>query len=526
MKVAENAWTMFKITATMQTNSFISMLRKLPVLERLFPVSLYRRTGLKLLFTLGGFIKGLFGSFLGSTLLCLLVMSWVPAWFRIDTTPAELLFLYILVQCFAPALKSCSIFRAKEEDYVFLNHFMMNPAEYYHYKIGKEVLEDVITMLPVLVYLLKDVRLVLLALCAKVFFVLAGCCLYLFLYDRLHNVVKRGVRNIVSYGIMLAAYLAVKFGALGGRTVSVPFCAGACLVFLTASVLCYLRLLHYMEYKRIAVQFANKEAIIVVSVSTSLEEGRDALKNLTWEKNKAFYEKNKDKDMANYLNRAFFERFHEIFFSQRRQIFLITVPLGLFLGWLIRNGVLQVTGETIFRYTPLLLVLVNSIMLFGQRFTRLCFQFVDMPLMYHQVCGKEYLKKSIRCRYVFLVKHSLVALAGLAVFVGLVFFVGGIRVSVWNLFFLFVSMECFMLIQELYQLLVYYWIQPYTVDVSVKSPVFKVLGWIEGLFDFSLLFIRGNLAVACVPLLCLFLLINVLLLVMQNKVQKTFRLRY
>ena len=177
-------------------------------------------------------------------------------------------------------------------------------------------------------------------------------------------------------------------------------------------------------------------------------------------------------------------------------------------------------------YTPLLIVLVNSIMLFGQRFTTLCFRFVDMPLMYHQVCDKEYLKKSIRCRYAFLVRHSLVALVGLIVFVAMLLVVSGIRISVWDFVFMLVAMELFMLIQEFYQLLIYYWIQPYTADVSVKSPVFKVLGCLEGLFDVSMLFVRGNLAMACVPLLGLFLLVNMLLVVISGRVQKTFRLRY
>jgi len=119
-----------------------------------------------------------------------------------------------------------------------------------------------------------------------------------------------------------------------------------------------------------------------------------------------------------------------------------------------------------------------------------------------------------------------VALAGLSLFVGLVLLVSGIRISTWNLVFLLLSMELFMLVQELYQLLIYYWIQPYTADFSVKSPVFRVLGWIEGLFDISVLFIRGNLALACLPLFGLFLLVNVLMLVMQKNVHKTFRLRY
>lgn len=123
---------------------------------------------------------------------------------------------------------------ADEEDYVFLNHFMMNPTEYYHYEIGKDVLEDAITPLPVLVYLLRDGKLVLLAVAANACLTPVGCCMHLFLYDRLHNMVKRRIRNVVSYSIMLAAYFGLKSGA---------------------------------------------------------EEGRDALNKFPWEKNKAFYEK-------------------------------------------------------------------------------------------------------------------------------------------------------------------------------------------------------------------------------------------
>lgn len=523
----KNSWMMFKISSTMQTNSLISLLRKIPLLERLIPVSLYRREGLKQIFALAGLMKGLLGCLLGESILCLLTLSWIPSLLGCNPSPEEVLLLYALVKCMAPAIKYCGMFRAKEEDYTFLNHFMMNPAVYYHYKIGRDTLEDAIAVLPVLIYLLQDARLVLLAVMATICFSLAGCCVHLWLYDRLHNMVKRSIRNVAGYGMMLAAYFGLRSGWFTGVNITRTAGLLVCLGMAAVSVVCYLRLLRYKEYKRIAVQFANKEAVtITVSVNTAAEEGRDALTKFSWEKNKEFYEKHKKLDEGTYLNRAFFERFRELFSNQRKQIFLLSIPLGALLGYCIRSGIVDVTEDSILKYTPMLIALVNSIMLFGQRFTTLCFRFVDMPLMYHQVCNQEYLKKSIRCRYVFLVKHSLVALAGLSVFIGLLLWISGIRIGGRHLVVLLLSMELFMLVQELYQLLIYYWIQPYTTDVSVKSPVFKVLGWIEGLLDISVLFVRGNLALACLPLLGLFLLVNVLMLVMQRNVHKTFRLRY
>lgn len=441
--LVKSSWTMFKISSTMQTNSFINLLRKIPLLEHLIPVSLYRRQGVKQLFALGGLVKGLLGSLLGETLLGLFALYWLPSWLTCEPAAEELLVLFLLVQCFAPMFQSCSIFRAKETDYTFLNHFMMNPADYYHFKIGKEVLEDSLAMLPVQIYLLRDARLVLVAVMANVCFTLLGCCLHLWLYDRLHNMVKRCIRNIVSYSIMLAAYIALKCGWFSGVKVSLPLCLGLCIGMFAISALCYVRLLHYRDYKRIAVQFANKEAVtITVSLNTAAEEGRDALNKFSWEKNKAFYEKHASLDEASYLNRAFFERFKELFSNQRKQIFFISIPLGALLGYFIRNGMLKVTEETILNYTPMLIAFVNSIMLFGQRFTMLCFRFVDMPLMYHRVCDMEYLRKSIRCRYLFLVKHSLVALTGLAMFVGLVLLISGIRISAWNLIFCYFPWNC------------------------------------------------------------------------------------
>ncbi len=531
MKLWKNAWNMFKITATMQTNSFIHLLRSVPVLSVIVPERLYRRTSLKYLFSLGGLVMGCIGGVLGSTVLCLLYFQWLPGWLGMEPSPGELLLLCVLVKSLAPALRSCSIFRAGQQDYVFLNHFMMNPTEYYHYKIGKEALENVITMLPVVVYIFRDAAYVLAAVSAELFCTLAGCCLYLGLYEKQRKkkvfFLSRKVRYTVSFGLIFITYVGLKLQWSAGIAFSAPFCLGMSLLFLAVSLVCYAHLLHYREYKWIAVQFANKETMLLtVSITTGGEEGRNALSGFSSEKNKSFYEVNKEKSLAEYLNKAFFTRFHQIFSNQRKQILFISTALGLLLGFLIRNGVLDVTSETILNYTPVLIVLVNSLMLFGARFTMLCFQFVDMPMLYQRLCGKKYLQESIRCRYFFLVRHSLVALAGLVVFVGLILLVGGLRISAGELIRLFVTMELFMLFNEVYNLLIYYGIQPYTMDVSVKSPVYKVLGVLESMFDISVLFLRGNLANAWIPMLVLFLLVHALLLVVAGRAERTFRLRY
>ena len=291
-------------------------------------------------------------------------------------------------------------------------------------------------------------------------------------------------------------------------------------------MLFYLQLLKYKDYKRIAVQFANKDsAILTISVNNAAEEGQDALGGTNYEENRSYFEKNRALDTATYLNNAFFKRFEKIFSNQRKQIFILSIFLGALFGYLIRSEVLHITNETILNYTPILISLVSSSMLFGERFTTLCFRYMDMPLLYHHICKTEYLKKSIRCRYIFLLKHSLVALIGLTIFISLVLMIGGLRISFQDFVFLLIAMELFMLIKETYHLLIYYRIQPYAVDIAVKSPIFRALGVLEGLFDISALFLRGNLALACLPLAGLLLIVHAILLIVAQTAHRTFRLR-
>lgn len=526
MKLLKNGWTLLCVSLIMQINSFLYLMQKVPFAGWLLPADIYKKRRLKLLFAVAGMLKGFLGAAIGQMLGCVFLLSWFPKWLGVSASPEELLALYLLTKCIAPSVMSCSIFTAKEADYVFLNHFMMNPKEYYHYKIGKEVILKMLFSLPVVTYLLRDFRLIAVAALAAVFFALAGCVLYLFFYNTMHGLIKKWIRTAFGIAIIIAAYAGLRLGLFKAMVWTIPVCMGLCIGMAVLSLVCYLRLLRYQDYKRIAVEFANKDAtILVISVNAAAVEGENALSDFGWEEGAAYFEKNCGLDTESYLSKAFFRRFRSVFSNQRRQIFLLSIFLGVLCGYLIRIGVLPVTEANILNYTPLLITFVTGTMLFGNRFTELCFRYMDMPLLYHRICNKEYLKKSIWRRYLFLAKHSLVALSGITLFLLLVLFISGIRISVFHFVFLLISIELFMILNELYYLLVYYFLQPYTADMSVKSPAIRVLGAAEGLFGIGVLFVRGNLAFACLPLAGLLLVMNVLLVVMQDKVDKTFRLK-
>ena len=107
MRLLKNAWTLFQISATMQTNSFLSLLRRLPIAGQLLPGDIYGRKGLKRLFLLGGLVKGFLSAAIGKMFLCVVLLSWIPKWFRAPAAPEEMLALYLLTECLAPAVMSC-----------------------------------------------------------------------------------------------------------------------------------------------------------------------------------------------------------------------------------------------------------------------------------------------------------------------------------------------------------------------------------------------------------------------------------
>lgn len=96
-----------------------------------------------------------------------------------------------------------------------------------------------------------------------------------------------------------------------------------------------------------------------------------------------------------------------------------------------------------------------------------------------------------------------------------------------NLFFnLLVVYSLVFLIYELFHFLTYYALQPYSTELSVKSPLFTVLSIISNLFAVYFLFARANVLSLTNPLIIIAAMLILCCLVLTKFVDKTFKLRY
>lgn len=527
MQQLKKIWIFCKIYALAQTNSFIYYLYRIPLVNMFVPKNMYRYEKLKSIFFFGGALKSFVQSAIGVNLCFWLLLDWFPTLFGDVVTVEGKTYICLLICCVLPAILQCKIFTAREEDYLFLNHFMVEPSEYYHMKIAKDALANGIYLIPILWYLLRQPELIALVVVAKLFFVLLGCRFYLYIYDKRQKVIKRTYRYLTGLGILVLVYLLWYLGMWNrvGLTREAVIILGVLMLVLSVGL--YNQLLHFGAYKKIAVQFANKDVVMFkVSAVSVVDEGQQAFADSSELKCEKYFEENKNLDIATYLNKTFFLRLKKSFSGYRKQVVWVNLLFGVIIGGLVRADVLKLTDQTILQYTPILIALISGLMLYGRNFSAMCFYYVDAPFLYHHLFGKEFLKKSIRLRYIYLLKNSLWVLLWLSVNFVLIMSVGGLYIAWPKIVFLLLTLECFVVSYEIYNQLIYYFLQPYTLDVTVKSPLFSWLGILEGVLDIGVLFVRGSIINVFCPMLLICIVLNLVLLFSTERMYKVFRLGY
>lgn len=84
----------------------------------------------------------------------------------------------------------------------------------------------------------------------------------------------------------------------------------------------------------------------------------------------------------------------------------------------------------------------------------------------------------------------------------------------------------FLVMWDTYELMLYYFVQPYTVDLTAKSPLFTFLQVVEGLFGILLLFVRSDLTLALPVILILMIVCVCVCFISSRFAYKFFKLRF
>jgi len=520
-----------KVMLTINANSFLYFLGKLPIMNRLITPNLYKDTRLKLIFSFFGTIFDFLKTALGQSVLVFVFIRYLPQLLRgqnLSDSPALGVeaSLFILLFCVLPVYLQSTIFQGNKEDYIFLNHFSLNPDEYYRVKTGTGLIRQLISLLPVLLFLFNDFFTSLMLLGIKLACTMLGNVYFLKQYKA-----KRKLSDVkIRWLVFLAAAIFIYVGVYFDRVPSLyPLRLVTIAVFLISLIIVAVGwhyVVNYQNFKEVAVQFASKDVLTLqVSVTTTLNEDDTGLKAFDWPVNKRFWEKNKNEKPANYIEYAFNHRFSKPIWSFTKQTIIRNLILFIAAGLLSRTGVINLDETNLVVYSPILISLAMS-MAYGRSYLQLCFRNLDLPLLYHHLYSRKKIVQSMQKRLLFLLRNGVLLLLSFAASLYLFLRIAEIQLSP-NIFLRHMVVYILVfLIYELFHVLIYYALQPYSTELTVRNPLFTIISIGESLFSVYFLFARADVLYLTYPLVIIAAGLLVCCIFLTKFVDKTFKLRY
>ena len=165
-------------------------------------------------------------------------------------------------------------------------------------------------------------------------------------------------------------------------------------------------------------------------------------------------------------------------------------------------------------------------MTYSHFYLQICFRNLDLPLLYHHLYSRKSIVQSMHQRGLFLLKVGLLMVSSFAIGLFLFIFIAQIELPIETTLQLLLNSVLVFLIFELFHFLAYYILQPYSMELTIKNPLFQVLSIVESLFTMFFLFARQNILSLTVPLLFVFSGLIVCYFVTTKYVDKSFKLKY
>lgn len=523
-----NKWITFgEIYLTIQTNAFIYYLGKLPFVKYLVRSTWYSKYGWKHLFSLFGVIIGFVKDAIGKNIGTLLWVYCVPLLAAPDHSMGrqEYFLLFLGVSCLVSLVDGSAIFNSSPQDYTFLYHFMVNPKVYYLYKTLQQVFFSSVMIFPVLCFLLRDALLVTTAVAMKVMCELVGNSAYLFYYrknKRLPRIRTRQIATVAVFALTYICLFAIDKPCIQFSEISL---AVITTIAATISFVCWRFHNRFDNYREIAVTFGNQSMVSLhISVRSVGEDERGLVEN-PWQENKAYFERFQCLLPAEYLHHAFWERFGKAIRKDNRAQAIVACGFLLIVGLCIRMGWIPLEAEELLAYSPILLSWTLGFST-ANKMTQMYFRNIDLHLLYNHMSTEKYIKDSMVRRYLHLLKTDLV-FTGVTL-VGIITFLlaSGLMLPAKTILQLLIISAAVLVMWDTYELMLYYFIQPYTVDLTAKSPLFSFLQVVDGLFVALTLFVRHDLTLAFPVIIALAIIMLIICFVSSRLAYKFFKLRF
>lgn len=523
----------FKVSFVEGTNIFIYFLMRLPFIGKKIPERLYKETKVKMWLGLVKCIVSVLFEFF-SKALYLIIFVIIPTTILInvrgiEANKEELFFhIYFILSYLAGSLMNSVLLNCGKKTYNMITLMRVDPKKYYFGQFIYKIISQSIYLSPLMLMNigLKKTVIVLLTLCI---FRIFGEALVLFSFDKHKIILGRAIvwPIITMLVAPILAYLLSYFNVILNPSIilnPISICIIIGLGFLTVYYL-----LNSKSYNAFAKSLVSKESMFNSGEKMKgLAVSDVAIDKKNIDMNQVDNEKMNKKSGYDYLNSIFFYRHKRIVIKAiRNRVAIIgaaTVIAVILL--LIFPNYKVVLADNIIKKSSYLVFLMYTIST-TQRICKAMFFNCDISLLRYGYYKKpKDILENFKVRSKKVVLYNLIPSVAICLGLAVVMSVCGRTYDIVKLvptFLAVIGLSCFF---SIYHLFMYYITQPYTKDLTVKSPLFHISNFIIYMISYQSLFIEGTPSYfALVVIVVTIVFIPIALFTIYKVAHKTFKIK-
>ncbi|WP_032122334.1 hypothetical protein [Clostridium amazonitimonense] len=493
----------FKVSFVENANSLIYSIKRIPLIGKKVPENLYKQTKAKLIIGVIRKIFGVLGGFLGKAFylgLMVILPSYLITKDKTQILP-EFLHIFFFLSFVLGSFMNLIIFDTNNKSaFNMITLMRSNPKEYYLGQILYRNIEKFIYFLIPMIIIgiriefspLKAIMLI----TELAAFRLIGEWLHLYIYDKRGKFLSKN--NFFIYSLIIVGLALAYVLPLIGLTInfqSILFNFWSLIITLILGSLAFIYIWKYKKYTTISKTLLTKDNLFNIEtfksdlnfVDVKLDENKLNTKDL----NTKTYDK---KQGYEYLNSLFFLRHRRIMVDpiKRRVIaivilFLIAMYFVIFMPskkvWFV---------ETIKRSTPLLVFIMYSLST-GERISKAMFYNCDVSLLrYSYYRDKKVILSNFTSRLKRVVILNIIPALTLCIAIAVIMATSASVMELFRIIPLFLCILCLSCFFSIHYLFMYYVIQPYTKELTVKSPLFKIINGLVYFLSYMCLKIKTS----------------------------------
>lgn len=527
----------FNVSFSESVNTFIYFLKRVPLIGKKVPDSLYKKTKAKIVIGIISEMLGIIWSILKKGLY-LALMIILPAYFMTQGTGGfftKFLHMFFFLNIIYGSIMNSVVFDYTDRSAFNMITLMRADAREYYLSamIYKYITNFIYFIIPMIIAgkvvgfsIIK--ALTMLVLLTSFRFI--GECFNIFIYIKTGKVfLKENIFVLVFIIIILMLAYGMSFLDLYINLDPILFngFVVAGVLVLGAASLFYLW--NYKGYTIIAKELLTKENLFdIKAFESDMRFGDVKLKEDKISKEELISKLYEEKQGYEYLNAIFFKRHRKMLVNPiKMRVIIIAVSFLAFSALIIfMPDLKEKVFSAILKSTPILLFCMYMLST-GEKICKAMFYNCDLSLLrygYYREPKAILLNFTIRLKFTVLL--NIIPAAALCVSIAGILIIAGFGAKLISIVPLFLCILCLACFFSIHNLFMYYAIQPYTAQLTVKSPLYKFMNFIVYMVSYACLRIRTSSYVFTVVVIAVTIIYMTVALILTYKVApKTFKLK-